>query len=132
MIMLFIILIASTQSHAQSTDSPPTDSPSSTSASVTSTTTPIPKFYQLGFIVGMSIMGALILAITLFMIITACQRAHKKKSKKPAAKKEDTKPNNGGSGENNVRNTLSDPESIVVDIGENVNEKMIGGDGGPF
>jgi hypothetical protein len=74
-----IVLIILAISNAQTTDSPTTNSPTTTTSSIGATSKPL--FYQLGFIVGMSIMGGMILMIILFMTITACQRAHKRKAK---------------------------------------------------
>ena len=40
------------------------------------------EIFDLGFVIGMSIMGGFILMVVLFMSITACQRAWKAKKKK--------------------------------------------------
>ena len=41
------------------------------------------QFFELGFVIGMSLMGGFVLMIALFMIITAIKRAVKEKRKKP-------------------------------------------------
>jgi large-conductance mechanosensitive channel len=89
------------------------------------TTTPIPQFYELGFIVGMSIMGGLILMVALFMFITACQRAYKKRAKK-TPKPPSTKKN---------ESAVSVMRDITIDIPVEPVETDgggVGGDGGPF
>ena len=40
------------------------------------------EFYDLGFVIGMSLMGGFFLMILIFVIVTSCQRAIKAKKKK--------------------------------------------------
>jgi len=85
----------------------PTTTPTTTSLQITSQTTfretlpprpttiqtttaqPNDSIYQLGFIVGMGLMGGFLILIVTFMIVTSCQRAYKAKKKRLALKEDD-------------------------------------------
>ena len=127
--MLFVLILIPIIL-GQTTDSP-TITDTITTHTTTTTTTTQPIYTQLGFIVGMSIMGGLILMVSLFMIITACQRAHKRRAKKPSPKV-NTTPNTPNTPPNTTNTNLQDGET-VLDMNETKEtEKIIGGDSGPF
>ena len=145
---LFIAL-----NNAQDTIATPTNSATTTDSSTTTpqtshTTTP-PIYSQLGFIVGMGIMGGLILMVSLFMLITFCQREQKRRAKF-APKKSSTitstitstpEATNTTSASNTTKPTsdINNPQKgdTIIDINDNTKTGGDaggggGGDGGPF
>lgn len=109
--MLYFIFLVIVLTICNGQDSPLTQQPSQS--------TPKPLFFELGFIVGMSIMGGLILMIILFMSITACQRAHKRK-------KANSKPN---------QKPVSEKKDVVIEVTQienNIDGENVKTDSGPF